>query len=80
MSAVSPAPYSAVAVQQVLAVEEAAEKVPADGTKVRVLAQVGARDAGGRWPLAYALVLKARSGRWQVAALESGDCPGRGTR
>ncbi|MGW7410216.1 conjugal transfer protein [Streptomyces sp. NPDC054833] len=74
LTAVSPAPYTAVSVEQVLAVEEAAaaEKVPADGTAVRVLASVEARDATGRWPLAYELTLKARSGRWEVAALESG--------
>ena len=80
--AVSPAPYTAVAVRQVSAVEEAAaaEQVPADGTKVRVLASVEARDATGRWPLAYELTLKARSGRWEVAALESGTAQEGGVR
>ncbi|WP_416963308.1 conjugal transfer protein [Streptomyces sp. Agncl-13] len=75
LSAVSPAPYTAVSVQQISAVEQAAaaEQVPADGTTVRVLVQVEARDAAGRWPLAYELTLKARSGRWEVAALESGE-------
>jgi hypothetical protein len=74
LSPVSPAPYTAVTVQMVSAVEEAAaaEQVPADGTKVRVLAHVEARNTGGRWPLAYELALPARSGRWEVAALESG--------
>ncbi|MGW2108294.1 conjugal transfer protein [Streptomyces sp. NPDC001948] len=74
LSPVSPAPYTAVGVQQVLAVEEAAaaEGVPGDGTTVRVLVQVEARDGAGRWPLAYEIGLKARSGRWEVAALESG--------
>ncbi|MFF0043326.1 conjugal transfer protein [Streptomyces mirabilis] len=74
LSPISPAPYTAVAVQRVSAVEEAAaaEKVPADGTAVHVLVQVEARDSGGRWPLGYELTLKARSGRWEVAALESG--------
>jgi hypothetical protein len=74
LTAVSPGPYTAVTVQEVSAVEEAAaaEQVPADGTKVRVLASVEARDATGRWPLAYELTLKARSGRWEVAALQSG--------
>ncbi|MFJ8142666.1 conjugal transfer protein [Streptomyces sp. NPDC096013] len=73
LAAVSPAPYTAAAVQQVSAVEQAAaEKVPGDGTNVHVLAQVDAQDAGGRWPLAYELTLRARSGRWEVAALESG--------
>ncbi|MEU9271930.1 conjugal transfer protein [Streptomyces sp. NPDC048251] len=82
LSAVSPAPYQAVSVQQVSAVEEAAAagQVPADGTKVRVLVQVEARDADGRWPLAYELALKARSGRWEVAALESGTDQDGGAR
>ncbi|MFJ1839823.1 conjugal transfer protein [Streptomyces sp. NPDC088175] len=73
LSPVSPAPYSAVVVRKVLAVEEAAAgRVLADGTTVRVLVQVEARDGAGRWPLAYEIVLKSRSGRWEVAALESG--------
>jgi hypothetical protein len=74
LSPVSPVPYSTVTVEQLLAVEEAAadESVPADGTRVRVLAQVEARDATGTWPLAYEITLKTRSGRWEVAGLESG--------
>jgi hypothetical protein len=82
LTAVSPAPYTAVAVQEESAVEEAAaaEQVPADGTTVRVLASVEARNADGRWPLAYELTLKARSGRWEVAALQSGTAQGGGVR
>ncbi|MFF8867919.1 conjugal transfer protein [Streptomyces sp. NPDC015139] len=82
LTAVSPAPYTAVAVQEVSAVEEAAatEQVPADGTTVRVLASVEARGATGRWPLAYELTLKARSGRWEVAALQSGTAQDGGAR
>lgn len=82
LSPISPAPYTAVAVQRVSAVEEAAAagKVPADGTAVRVLVQVEARDSGGRWPLGYELTLKARSGRWEVAALESGTAQDGGAR
>ncbi|MFD7708596.1 conjugal transfer protein [Streptomyces sp. NPDC059786] len=74
LTAVSPAPYTTVTVQQVWGVEEAAaaEQVPADGTKVRVRVQAEARDDAGRWPLAYGMQLKARSGRWEVAGLESG--------
>ncbi|WP_431994924.1 conjugal transfer protein [Streptomyces griseoflavus] len=73
LSAVSPAPYSAVTVRQVLTIEDTAttKKVPDDGTAVRVLAHVEARDKTGRWPLAYELDLKARSGRWDVATLTS---------
>ncbi|MFC8094675.1 conjugal transfer protein [Streptomyces sp. NPDC057301] len=82
LSPVSPAPYTAITVQQVSAVEEAAaaEQVPADGTKVRVLALVEARDSGGRWPLGYELELTARSGRWEVSALESGTAVNGGAR
>jgi hypothetical protein len=82
LTAVSPAPYTAVAVQEVSAAEGAAvaEQVPADGTTVRVLASVEARDAEGRWPLAYELTLKARSGRWEVAALGSGSAKDGGVR
>ncbi|MGW9026894.1 conjugal transfer protein [Streptomyces sp. NPDC055722] len=82
LTAVSPAPYTAVSVEQVSAVEEAAaaEQVPADGTAVRVLVRVEARNAGGRWPLGYELTLKARSGRWEVAALQSGTAQDGGAR
>ncbi|MET7725476.1 conjugal transfer protein [Streptomyces mirabilis] len=82
LSPIFPAPYAAVSVEQVSAVEEAAAagKVPADGTAVRVLVQVEARDSGGRWPLGYELTLKARSGRWEVAALESGTAQDGGAR
>ncbi|MFI6358012.1 conjugal transfer protein [Streptomyces sp. NPDC050743] len=82
LAPVSPAPYTAVLVQQVSAADQtaAAEHVPADGTRVRVLARVKARDAGGRWPLAYELVLKARSSRWEVAGLQSGTVQDGGVR
>ncbi|MFJ7105646.1 conjugal transfer protein [Streptomyces albogriseolus] len=82
LTPVSPAPYSAVVVREVSAVEEAAAagQVPADGTKVRVLVQAEARDDVGRWPLAYELALTARSGRWDVAALEAGTVQGGGAR
>ncbi|WP_316762518.1 conjugal transfer protein [Streptomyces herbicida] len=82
LSPVSPAPYTAVTVQEVWGAEEAAgaEQVPADGTKVRVRVQVEARDEAGRWPLAYDIGLKARSGRWEVAALQSGTVQDGGAR
>lgn len=74
LTTASASPFSSVSVQQVLAIEEtaAAEQIPADGTRVHVLAQAEARDSLGRWPLAYELALTARSGRWEVSALESG--------
>ncbi|MFC4469252.1 conjugal transfer protein [Streptomyces xiangluensis] len=82
VSAVLPAPYTAVTVQHISAVEEAAaaEQVPADGTTIRILAHVEARDADGRWPLAYELALTARSGRWEIAALKSGTGTAGGAR
>ncbi|MFF0698491.1 conjugal transfer protein [Streptomyces tendae] len=82
LTPVSPAPYRAVAVREVSAVEEvaAAGPVPADGTKVRVRVQAEARDEAGRWPLAYELALTARSGRWDIASLQSGTVQGGGAR
>ncbi|WP_323186255.1 conjugal transfer protein [Streptomyces canus] len=82
LSPVSPAPYQTVTVQQILAAdhEAAAESVPAEGTRVRVMAEVEARDSWGRWPLAYELTLKVRSGRWEVASLESGTVQAGGAR
>jgi hypothetical protein len=75
LSSVSPAPYETLTVQQLLAADQeaAAESVPADGTRVRVMVQVAARDRAGRWPLAYELTLKARSGRWEITALQTGS-------
>ncbi|MGW7067074.1 conjugal transfer protein [Streptomyces sp. NPDC054855] len=74
LTAISPAAATSVEVQEVTAREQsaAADQVPRDGTTVRVLAQVEARDGGGRWPLAYELTLSARDGRWEIAALVSG--------
>ncbi|MFF4836966.1 conjugal transfer protein [Streptomyces sp. NPDC001315] len=79
---VSPAPYTAVTVQEVWGADQAAaaEQVPADGTRVRVRVAVEAVDDAGRWPLAYDIDLKARSGRWEVAALESGTVRDGGAR
>ncbi|MFF7451634.1 MULTISPECIES: conjugal transfer protein [unclassified Streptomyces] len=82
LAPVSPAPYQSVTVEQLLAADEAAaaESVPTDGTRVRVMVQAEARDADGRWPLAYELTLTARSGRWEVSTLESGTAQGGGSR
>ncbi|MFF4557777.1 conjugal transfer protein [Streptomyces sp. NPDC001422] len=74
LSAVAPAPFGRVTVQQVRAIEEAAAASKAvDGTAVHVVVQVEARDRDGLWPLAYELALTARSGRWEVTGLESGS-------
>ncbi|MGX1487780.1 conjugal transfer protein [Streptomyces tendae] len=82
MEALSPAPYTAITVEEVWAVEEAAaaKSVPPDGTRVRAVVRVEAQGAGGRWPLAYELTLTARSGRWEITALDSGAAHGGGVR
>ncbi len=54
---------------QTLAARTAVPATPVDGAVLDVLAQVRASDAGGQWPLAYPLQLKARAGRWEVAAM-----------
>ncbi|MFI8221355.1 conjugal transfer protein [Streptomyces sp. NPDC085932] len=79
---VTPAPYRAVKVRQISAVEEAAAAatVPADGHKARVLAQVEARSEDGQWPLAYEFTLTARSGRWEITALGTGTAAMGGAR
>ncbi|MCW8384100.1 conjugal transfer protein [Streptomyces justiciae] len=82
LSAVSPAPFSAVTVPQISAIEQAAagDAVPSDGSRVRIQATATAQDATGRWPLAYELTLTARSGRWEVAALTPTTAQGGGDR
>ncbi len=68
------APYAAVQVTQVSADRAGLDgSVPADGTLAEVLVAVTATDpAGTQWPLQYALRMRARAGRWEVAALEPG--------
>ncbi|MFG2667611.1 conjugal transfer protein [Streptomyces sp. NPDC048387] len=75
LAAPSPAPYSGVAVDS-FAVEgetggEPVVSVPADGTTLRLLVTLRATGQDGvRLPLTYALTLKARAGRWEIAALD----------
>lgn len=75
LAAPSPAPYSGVAVDQ-LAVEgetggEPVVSVPGDGTALRLLVTLRATGQDGvRLPLTYALTLKARAGRWEIASLD----------
>lgn len=73
LPAVSPAPYKTVALERVTAAQGTGEgAVGRDGSVARVLAQVTARDGAGRqWPLAYALRLVARAGRWEVAGFDA---------
>ncbi|MGW5736386.1 MULTISPECIES: conjugal transfer protein [Streptomyces] len=78
LTAISPPAAASIEVQEVTAREHVAatEQVPGDHTTVHVLAQVQARAAAGRWPLAYELTLSARDGRWEIAALVSGTTGG----
>ncbi|MEV7442933.1 conjugal transfer protein [Streptomyces sp. NPDC091204] len=75
LAAPSPAPYSGVAVDQ-FAVEgetggEPVVSVPGDGTSLRLLVTLRATGQDGvRLPLTYALTLKARAGRWEIASLD----------
>ncbi|MDH6129798.1 conjugal transfer protein [Kitasatospora sp. GP82] len=75
LTAISPAPYTGLAVDE-LAVEgeqggDAVASVPGDGTRVRLLVVLRATGRDGmRVPLTYALTLRARAGRWEIAALD----------
>ncbi|MDH6710927.1 hypothetical protein P3T27_007678 [Kitasatospora sp. MAA19] len=75
LAAVSPAPYTAVTVDQ-LAVEgehggEGSASVPADGVRTRLLVVLRAAGHDGlRVPLTYALTLSSRAGRWEIASLD----------
>ncbi|MFF5505851.1 hypothetical protein [Streptomyces roseolus] len=43
-----------------------------EGATTRVRAEVTATDSAGReWPMAYALTLTARGGRWEIASLDT---------
>jgi hypothetical protein len=74
LTAVSGSGYTSVTVDQAAADSDVTGgSVPGDGTTVRVQAHVTATDtAGDRWPLAYTLQMTARSGRWEVTALQAG--------
>ncbi|MFE1545359.1 conjugal transfer protein [Streptomyces microflavus] len=77
---ISPAPYTGIAVDH-LAVEgerggEATTTVPADGTRLRLLVSLRATGSDTvRRPLAYALTLTARAGRWEIAELDGAPTP-----
>ncbi|WP_326615149.1 conjugal transfer protein (plasmid) [Streptomyces scopuliridis] len=66
-------PFTAVHVDAIHAAGRTDGTASADGGATRVQAQITASDAdGGRWPLSYALQLKARDGRWEITGLQSG--------
>ncbi|WP_079149953.1 conjugal transfer protein [Streptomyces agglomeratus] len=73
---ISPAPYAAVKVTGVQDDSSGSgqQKVPADGTVLHQLVQVDATDqAGSPVSLSYALTLRSRAGRWEVASVD--DAP-----
>ncbi|MFF9870090.1 conjugal transfer protein [Streptomyces sp. NPDC013953] len=80
LNPVAPAPYTGIAVDS-LAIEgekgtEPVTTVPGDGTTLRLL--VALRATGHdevRNPLTYALTLKARAGRWEIASLDGAPAP-----
>ncbi|MFF3326967.1 conjugal transfer protein [Streptomyces sp. NPDC002889] len=80
LAPVAPPPYTGIAVDS-LAIEgekgtEPVTTVPGDGTTLRLL--VALRATGHdevRVPLTYALTLKARAGRWEIAGLDGAPTP-----
>ncbi|MEU1868312.1 conjugal transfer protein [Streptomyces gardneri] len=75
LTAPSPAPYSGIAVDQFAAEGETdgelVVSVPGDGRTLRLLVTLRATGQDGvRLPLTYALTLKARAGRWEIASLD----------
>lgn len=73
---ISPAPYAAMKVTGVQDDSSGSgqQRVPADGAVLRQLVQVDATDrAGSPVSLSYALTLKSRAGRWEVASVD--DAP-----
>lgn len=80
LTAIQPAPYTVLSVDA-LAIEgdqgsEPVTTVPADGTRTRLVVTLRATDRDKvRVPLAYALTLKSRAGRWEIAALDGAPSP-----
>lgn len=80
LTAITPAPYAGVAVDQMQIqgdqVSEPTTTVPSDGTRSRLVVSVRATGHDQvRVPLSYALTLKARAGRWEIAALDGAPSP-----
>jgi hypothetical protein len=80
LSPIKPAPYTGIAVDQ-MSIEgdqgsDPITTVPANGTQTRLVVTVRATDHDKvRIPLAYALTLKSRAGRWEIAALDGAPSP-----
>lgn len=86
MAPVAPAPYTAVEVETIAGAGDggsgasASGGVAGDGARQQLLATVLAtgRD-GNRVPLAYALTLTPRAGRWEITSLDPGPLPAQPT-
>lgn len=80
LTAITPAPYTGVEVDQ-MRIEgdqdsEPVTTVPKNGTRTRLVVTVRATGQDKvRVPLSYALTLKARAGRWEIAALDGAPSP-----
>ncbi|MFE0200716.1 conjugal transfer protein [[Kitasatospora] papulosa] len=76
MAAIAPVPYTGIAVDALAIEGEQASSgpvttVPRDGTTLRLLVALRATGPDEvRAPLTYALTLKTRAGRWEIAALD----------
>ncbi|MER6075916.1 conjugal transfer protein [Streptomyces sp. NPDC001817] len=80
LAAITPAPYTSVTVDQMQIEHDQASEptttVPKDGTRTRLVVTVRATGHDTvRVPLTYALTLKARAGRWEIAALDGAPSP-----
>ncbi|MFZ3491643.1 conjugal transfer protein [Streptomyces sp. 5.8] len=71
---VTPAPYGGVKITELSDDSSKASDsaVPGDGKSRQVLARVTATDSvGAEHPMSYALTLRSRGGRWEVASLQA---------
>jgi hypothetical protein len=80
LAAITPAPYASVSVDQMQIEQDQSSEpvtaVPKDGTRTRLVVTVRATGHDTvRVPLTYALTLKARAGRWEIAALDGAPSP-----
>lgn len=81
LRAIAPAPYAGVEITGVAddSGNASSTTVPTDGAVRQALATVNAKDASGAtYPLTYALTLRSRGGRWEVASLGSAPVLQRG--
>lgn len=75
--AVSSPPFTAVTVTDLNAGEELSENTPpADGSRAQLLVSAVGRTASGQQlPVAYALTVRARAGRWEIESIQPAPNP-----